>query len=96
MKILIVGGAGYIGSHMVKIAHKIGHDVITLDNQSTGHKDAVLYGKFEFGDILDTNKLQNIFQKYKPDAVMHFSAYSIINESIKIHLNITITMLQAL
>jgi UDP-glucose 4-epimerase len=83
MKILIVGGAGYIGSHMVKIAHKIGHDVITLDNQSTGHKDAVLYGKFEFGDILDTNKLQNIFQKYKPDAVMHFSAYSIINESIK-------------
>jgi UDP-glucose 4-epimerase len=42
MKIFIIGGAGYIGSHMVKIAHKAGHDVITIDNLSTGHQDSVL------------------------------------------------------
>jgi len=82
MKIFIVGGAGYIGSHMVKAAHQAGHDVITLDNLSTGHQDAVLYGKFEFCDILDTIKLDKLFKKYKPDAVMHFSAYSLVSESM--------------
>jgi len=82
MKIFIVGGAGYIGSHMVKIAHKAGHDVITLDNLSTGHQDAVLYGKFELCDILDTSKLDKLFKKHTPEAVMHFSAYSLVGESM--------------
>ena len=82
MKIFIIGGAGYIGSHMVKIAHKAGHDVVTIDNLSTGHQDAVLYGGFEFCDILDTVKLDKLFKKHKPDAVMHFSAYSLVGESV--------------
>ena len=82
MKIFIIGGAGYIGSHMVKIAHQVGHEVITLDNLSTGHQDAVLYGKFEFCDILDVVKLNELFVKHKPDAVIHFSAYSIVGESV--------------
>ena len=82
MKIFIVGGAGYIGSHMVKIAHKAGHDVITLDNLSTGHQDAVLYGEFELCDILDTIKLDKLFKKHKPSAVMHFSGYSLVSESM--------------
>jgi len=82
MKIFIIGGAGYIGSHMVKIAHKAGHDVVTIDNLSTGYQDAVLYGEFELCDILDTVKLDTLFKKYKPDAVMHFSAYSIVGESV--------------
>ena len=82
MKIFIIGGAGYIGSHMVKIAHQAGHEVITLDNLSTGHKDAVLYGEFEFCDILDAVKLNELFVKHKPDAVMHFSAYSLVGESV--------------
>jgi UDP-glucose 4-epimerase len=82
MKIFIIGGAGYIGSHMVKIAHQAGHDVITVDNLSTGHQDAVLYGEFEFCDILDTTKLDKLFKKHKPDAVMHFSAYSLVGESM--------------
>jgi UDP-glucose 4-epimerase len=82
MKIFIIGGAGYIGSHMVKIAHKAGHEVITLDNLSTGYQDAVLYGKFEFCDILNLEKLNELFNKYTPDAVMHFSAYSIVHESV--------------
>jgi UDP-glucose 4-epimerase len=57
MKLFIVGGAGYIGSHMVKLAYISGHEVITLDNLSTGHKDAVKYGKFEYCDIQDSNRL---------------------------------------
>jgi UDP-glucose 4-epimerase len=82
MKLFIIGGAGYIGSHMVKTAHKAGHEVITIDNLSTGHQAAVLYGKFEFCDILDTVNLDKLFVKYKPDAVMHFGAYSLVGESI--------------
>jgi len=82
MKLFIIGGAGYIGSHMVKTAHKAGHEVITIDNLSTGHQDAVLYGKFEFCDILDTVNLDKLFVKYKPDVVMHFGAYSLVGESI--------------
>jgi UDP-glucose 4-epimerase len=82
MKIFIIGGAGYVGSHMVKIANKAGHEVITLDNLSTGHQDAVLYGQFEFCDILDMAKLNSLFVKHQPDAVMHFSAYSLVGESV--------------
>jgi len=82
MKIFIIGGAGYIGSHMVKIAHKAGHDVITLDNLSTGHQDAVLYGKFEFCDVLNMAELDQLFKKHNPDAVMHFAAYSLVGESV--------------
>ncbi len=82
MTLFVIGGAGYIGSHMVKLAHLAGHEVITLDNLSTGHKDAVLYGKFEYCDILDSNRLNELFKKYKPDAVMHFSAYSLVGESM--------------
>ena len=81
MKLFIIGGAGYIGSHMVKLAYENGHEVITLDNLSTGHKDSVLYGKFEYCDIQDSNRLNELFKKYNPDAVMHFSAYSIVGES---------------
>ena len=81
MKIFIIGGAGYIGSHMVKIAHNANHTVVTIDNLSTGHKDAVLHGEFELCDVLDTEKLDKLFKKYKPDAVMHFSGYSLVGES---------------
>ena len=82
MRIFIVGGAGYIGSHMVKMAHKAGHDVITIDNLSTGHQDAILHGKFESCDILNATKLDVLFKKHKPDAVMHFGAYSLVGESM--------------
>ena len=83
MKLFIVGGAGYIGSHMVKMAEKNGHNVITLDNLSTGHKNAVIAGKFEFCDILDEKKLNALFSHHKPDAVIHMGAFSIVDESVK-------------
>ena len=82
MKIFIVGGAEYIGSHMVKTAYKANHQVITIDNLSTGHKDSVLFGKFEFCDILDRKRLDKLFNLYNPDVVMHFSAYSSVGESV--------------
>ena len=53
MKVLVVGGAGYIGSHMVKMLSQAGHDVVTLDNLSNGYENAVRYGQFVKGDIAD-------------------------------------------
>ena len=80
--IFIVGGAGYIGSHMVKYAFKSGYDVVTLDNLSTGHRDSVKYGNFEFCDLGDTERLDLLFKKYCPDAVVHFGGVSIVSESM--------------
>jgi len=82
MKIFIIGGAGYIGSHMVKAAYKARHEVVTIDNLSTGHKNSVLYGKFELCDILDPERLSLLFNKHRPEIVVHFGAYSIVSESV--------------
>ena len=83
MTIFIVGGAGYIGSHMVKQASLSGYDVVTIDNLSTGHQESVKYGKFENCDIFDTKKLNLLFNRHKPKMVIHFAAFSIVGESIK-------------
>ena len=84
MKILVTGGAGYIGSHGVYELVRAGHDVIVLDNLSTGnieaiHKDA----KFYEGDQKDEKILDKIFTENKIDAVMHFSAKLIVPESVE-------------
>lgn len=81
-KILVVGGAGYIGSHMVKMLSKAGHDVIVLDNLSTGFREMVKYGKLVIGDLADINLLENLFQEYQFDGVMHFAANSLVGESM--------------
>jgi len=54
-KILVVGGAGYIGSHMVKLLLQLGYDVVTLDNLENGYRDAILGGEFILGDVADSN-----------------------------------------
>ena len=82
-RIFIIGGAGYIGSHMVKAVSLANYETITIDNLSTGHADAVLYGKLEVCDIRNKSKLDLLFKKYRPEAVMHFGAYSIVSESVK-------------
>jgi len=82
MKILVVGGAGYIGSHMVKLLLAQHCDVVTLDNLSSGHRDAVLGGKFVHGDIADTVLLDNLFLQHQFDAVMHFASFIQVGESI--------------
>ncbi|MBT4076743.1 MAG: UDP-glucose 4-epimerase GalE [Gammaproteobacteria bacterium] len=82
MKILVVGGAGYIGSHMVKMLSNSGHHVVTLDNLSTGYRDAVKYGEFVEGDIADSSILDQVFSSTMFDGVMHFASYIEVGESV--------------
>ena len=82
-KILVTGGAGYIGSHVVKILGEKGHDIKVYDNLSNGHKDLVLYGDLVVGDIADTGRLSRLIKEFKPDAIMHFAASIAVNESVK-------------
>jgi len=83
MNVLVVGGAGYIGSHMVKMLSLAGHDVVTLDNLSNGYEDAVKYGEFVKGDIADTQLLNRLFSENKFDGVMHFASYIQVGESVE-------------
>lgn len=83
MKVLVVGGAGYIGSHMVKMLLDEGHQAITFDNLSGGFRDAVLGGEFVEGDIADKVALDQVFEVHRPDAVMHFASFIQVGESVK-------------
>jgi UDP-glucose 4-epimerase len=81
--VLVVGGAGYIGSHMVWLLGQKGVDVVTLDNLSSGHRDAVLHGQFVHGDIADRLILDQVFSEHKFDAVMHFASFIQVGESVQ-------------
>jgi UDP-glucose 4-epimerase len=83
MRILVVGGAGYIGSHMVKMLLVTGHEVIILDNLSSGHRDAVLGGTFVEGDLADAEYLKQVFESHRPEAVMHFASFIQVGESVR-------------
>jgi len=87
LNILVVGGAGYIGSHMVKDLLSEGYKVVTLDNLSTGHRELLPGGQFFKGDLGDAKLLDNIFLKHQISAVMHFAAFSLVGESAKNPLN---------
>ena len=80
--ILVTGGAGYIGSHMVKFLARAGYRVVVLDNLSTGHADAVRYGELIVGDMADTALLDRLFHSHRFDAIMHFAAFSLVGESV--------------
>ena len=83
MKVLVLGGAGYIGSHTVKALCEENIDVVVADNLVTGHIEAVdSRAKFYKGDIRDINFLDDLFSKEKIDAVIHFAAYSLVGESV--------------
>ncbi|MBN6743004.1 NAD-dependent epimerase/dehydratase family protein, partial [Acidithiobacillus sp. MC6.1] len=82
--ILVVGGAGYIGSHMVKMLAQSGHSVLVLDNLSTGFRDAtVRHAPLIAGDLADQNLLEETFSSYRIDAVLHFAALSQVGESVR-------------
>lgn len=84
MKILVCGGAGYIGSHMVQLLGEQGHEAVVLDNLSTGHADAVGEARLLVGDVLDSQLLNTVFSYHGPfDLVMHFCAKSLVGESIE-------------
>lgn len=80
--ILVTGGAGYIGSHTCKHLAKNGFTPITVDNLVYGHEHAVKWGPLEVCDLNDTARLKDIIAKYKPRAVVHFAAYSLVGESV--------------
>ncbi len=81
--VLVVGGAGYIGSHMVKRLARSDYAVTTLDNLSLGHRDAVLAGDFVHGDLLDKEGLARVFASRRFDVVMHFAASACVGESVR-------------
>lgn len=81
MKVLVTGGAGYIGSHVCKALAAKGHEPIAYDNLSRGHAWAVKWGPLERGDIADTARLDEVVARYEPAAVMHFAAYAYVGES---------------
>jgi len=80
--VLIVGGAGYIGSHVNKMLHLAGYETVVLDNLSRGNREAVVYGRFCEGDLGDAVLLAKLFSSFKFDAVMHFAAFTDIGESV--------------
>jgi UDP-glucose 4-epimerase len=80
--VLVTGGAGYIGSHACKALKAAGHTPVTFDNLETGWQDAVKFGPFEQGTLLDRARLDEVFAKYQPVAVMHFAALSQVGESM--------------
>jgi UDP-glucose 4-epimerase len=82
MKVLVVGGAGYIGSHMVKMLGQRGCSVTTLDDLSSGHRDAVLCGDFVQGDMADRSVLDAVLSRGF-DAVMHFASFIQVGESVQ-------------
>ncbi len=83
MKILVVGGAGYIGSHMVRELIAEGFDPLVFDNLSTGHEWAVPDGRLLQGDLADRKRLHEIFAAHSFDAVMHFASFIQVGESVQ-------------
>lgn len=81
-KILVTGGAGYIGSHTVKKLGEAGYEVVVYDNLSTGSADAVLYGELYQGELKDKEHLEQVFKQHNFDAVLHFAASISVPESL--------------
>lgn len=83
MRVLVTGGAGYIGSHVVRALGEQGHEIVTYDNLSTGNRWAVLYGDLVVADLSDKETLRTAVRNFKPDAVMHFAASIVVPESVR-------------
>jgi len=83
MKILVTGGAGYIGSHVVKALGEAGHEIVVFDNLSTGHEWAILTGSLSRGDLADRAVILDALRVFRPEAVMHFAASIQVEESVR-------------
>ncbi len=81
--ILIVGGAGYIGSHVNKLLNKSGYETVVFDNLEKGHREAVKWGKLEVGDLDNIAEIDAVFSKYPIEAVFDFASYIEVGESVK-------------
>lgn len=82
MRVLVTGGAGYIGSHVVKMLGERGHAVLTFDNLSTGNRWAVLTGDLVVGDLADAEAVRAAMRSFAPEAVIHFAASIVVSESV--------------
>ena len=82
-KVLVTGGAGYIGSHVVKQLGERGYDVVIYDNLSTGSSAAILSGELVVGDLADIQQLSQVFAQHKFNAVLHFAASISVPESLQ-------------
>lgn len=82
MRILVVGGAGYIGSHMTKLLLDARHEVVVMDNLCNGSRDAVMGGEFIEGDLCDRALLDGLFSRRRFDGVMHFASFIQVSESV--------------
>ena len=82
-KVLVTGGAGYIGSHTVKKLGEAGYEIVVYDNLSTGSADAILYGELVQGELKDSEFLAQVFASHKFDAVLHFAASISVPESLE-------------
>jgi len=82
-KVLVTGGAGYIGSHVVKLLTEAGQSVVVLDNLSTGFADAVLNAELVVGDTGDRELVSKVLTDHQVDTVMHFAAHTIVPESVE-------------
>lgn len=83
MKILLTGGAGYIGSHILNLLGEAGHDIVVVDNLSTGRKDSILFGRHEEFSLEDRDKLNTLFEKEKFEACFHFAGSIVVPESVE-------------
>ncbi len=82
-KILVVGGAGYIGSYVNKRLHQLGYETVIYDNLSRGNRKNVLYGTFVEGDLANSLSLTKLFESYSFDGIMHFAAFTDVGESVR-------------
>src|SRR5947199_6751302 len=83
VRILVTGGAGYIGSHTAKLLARSGFEPVVLDNLSTGHRWAVKWGPMIEGDLADGRLIREVIAAYKVRAVIHFAASAYVGESMK-------------
>lgn len=86
MKILLTGGAGYIGSHVLKMLGEQGHDLVVVDNLSTGRKESILYGRHEEFNLEDLSKLEELIKKEQFEACLHFAGSIVVPESVELPL----------